>query len=372
MKRGFFLQGLLIMVMAFTVTAQVYLPKKTYMHLVGRIDVDQEITLNLVKVNDSLFADLVYTGKQCNYSVLSGKVDDEGTFLMKYPFCDTGMVFQGRFVTRQTLSGSYETVDGEISHPFVMVESYPEGSIPLLVYYHHFSRTLVDKPESPRAEISQCLIIPGESSNPVLSDSLRIRMISSFSGEANRQKDPDKAIQSIQQTFIKNYLSSNETLYETMSEDGSLNWTLLKFMHILYNDNNLLTYYVINYAYTGGAHGLETQDFTVVNTKTGEALSLEDIFLPGFETRLTTLLTKKLKEMTELQASEKLSDNGFFVDDVIPNSNFFITASGIGFFYNHYEIAPYANGPTDILLPFNELKEILRGSGPTAPFLNRH
>ncbi|MBL7137606.1 MAG: DUF3298 domain-containing protein [Bacteroidales bacterium] len=371
MKRGLFLQGILIMATAFTVTAQVYLPKKAYMHLVGRIDVDQEISLNLVKVNDSLYADLVYTSKQCNFSVLSGKVDEEGTFLMKYPFCDTGMVFRGSFVNRQSLSGNYESVDGEISHPFVLVESYPEGSIPLLVYYHHLSRKLVEKPESPRAEISQCLIIPGESSNPVLSDSLRIRMISSFTGKANRQKDPDVAIRSTQEAFIKNYLSSNESLYESMPEAGSLNWTLLKFMHVLYNDNNLLTYYLLNYGYTGGAHGLETQDFTVFNTKSGKVLSLNDLFLPGFETKLTTLLTRKLKEMTKLHASEKLSDNGFFVDDVAPNSNFYLTASGIGFFYNHYEIAPYANGPTDILLPFDELKELLRDQGPVLPLLHR-
>ncbi|MFH1296026.1 MAG: DUF3298 domain-containing protein [Bacteroidota bacterium] len=371
MKRGLFLQGIIMMATAFTVTAQVYLPKKAYMHLVGRIDVDQEISLNLVKVNDSLYADLVYTGEHCNFSVLAGKVNEEGAFWMKYPFCDTGMVFRGNFITRQTLSGSYETVDGKISHPCVLVESYPEGSIPLLVYYHHLVSKLVEKPESPRAQISQCLIIPGESSNPVLSDSLRIRMISSFTGKADCQKDPDAAIRTTHEAFIRNYFSSNESLYKSMPDAGSLNWTLLKFMHILYNDNNLLTYYLLNYAYTGGAHGLETQDFTVFNTKTGETLSLEDLFLPGFETELTTLLTRKLKEMTELHASERLSDNGFFVEDVTPNSNFYITASGIGFFYNHYEIAPYANGPTDILLSFDELKEIVRDPGPVSSLLNR-
>jgi len=151
MTRGLFLQGFLILAMTINSAAQLYLPKKAYMHLVGRVDTDQEITMNLVKVNDSIYADLVYTGKQCSFSVLCGKVNDDGTFLMRYPFCDTGKVFRGRFVNRQSLSGSYESIDGEEKHPFVMVESYPEGSIPLLVYFKEFSHPLVDKPESPQA-----------------------------------------------------------------------------------------------------------------------------------------------------------------------------------------------------------------------------
>ncbi|MFC2101397.1 DUF3298 domain-containing protein [Bacteroidota bacterium] len=371
MAKTFIIQGFLLVVMTFTVAAQVYLPNKAYMHLVGRIDANQEITMNLVKVDDSLYADLIYTEKRCNFSVLSGNIDDQGKFTMRYPFCDTGKVFQGNFVTRQSLSGNYESVDGEDPRQFVLVESYPEGSIPLLVYYHRHEQSLVDKENSPKAEIIQCLIIPGESSNPVLADSLRSRMISSFTGKQATLKDPDAAIRSIQQRFVKNYLSSNESLYESMPESGSLNWTLLKFMHILYNDNNLLTYYLLNYAYTGGAHGLETMDFTVVSLKTGEALTLKSLFKSGFEAQLTALLTQKLKMMTGINQTEKLSDNGFFVDDVVPTSNFYVTATGIGFVYNHYEIAPYVNGPTNILLPFESLQNILKENGPASVFSGR-
>ncbi|MBN1200138.1 MAG: DUF3298 and DUF4163 domain-containing protein [Bacteroidales bacterium] len=371
MVRTLVIQGILVITTSLSVLAQVYLPKKAYMHLVGRIDADQEITINLVKLNDSLYADLVYDGKRCNFSVLSGKIDPDGNFLLRYPFCDTGMVFEGRFITRQSLSGNYTSVNGEISQPFVLVESYPQGSIPLLAYYNHFSLNLVDKPGSPKAETSHCLIIPGESSNPVLSDTLRILMVSCFTRESNRQKDPEKAIESIQQRFINNYISSNESLYKTMPGAGSLNWTLLKFMHILYNDNNFLSYYILNYAYTGGAHGMETMEFTVADTRTGKPLMLDDLFNPGYEKLLTILLTQRLKEMAGINQKEKLSDNGYFVDDVAPNTNFYITGNGIGFVYNHYEIAPYVNGPSDIFLPFESLKKILLESGSVSVLLSR-
>jgi hypothetical protein len=196
-------------------------------------------------------------------------------------------------------------------------------------------------------------------------------MISGFTLDQYREKDPDKAISTIQQRFINNYLSSNKSLYETMPDARSLNWTLLKFMHILYNDNNLLSYYLLNYAYTGGAHGMETHDFTVVSIETGKTLLLNDIFIPGFEAQLTKFLTEKLKVMVGIKSTEKLSDNGFFVDDIAPNTNFYITSNGIGFVYNHYEIAPYVNGPTDIFLPFEEINNLLLEQGPASIFLKR-
>ena len=112
MKRNFLLLTILGLVCGLSLSAQVYLPKKSYMHLVGRINDQQEITLNLVKVNDSIYADLVYIGETCSHTVLFGKVDPEnGSFWLKHLFCDTGMVFKGNFITRQSLSGYLESED---------------------------------------------------------------------------------------------------------------------------------------------------------------------------------------------------------------------------------------------------------------------
>ncbi|MFH1161377.1 MAG: DUF3298 domain-containing protein [bacterium] len=356
-----FLLNILLLVAGISVTGQVYLPKKAYLHLIGRIDDKVDVTLNLVKINDSIYADLVYSESECVHAVLFGKTNPDGSFWMKNPFCDTGMVFNGNFVTRQKLSGTYtNSTKGNGQQPFVFVESYPAGSIPLQVFYQDAVKPLVSKPGSPLAEIKQCMIIPGESSNPVISDTLRELILRDFSDRSMSGSDPDHILQVLQGAFFDNYFTSNTSLYETFPDAGILNWELLKFMHLLYNDNNLLTYYILSYAYTGGAHGLETQNFTVVDISSGKAISLSDFFQPGFETKLTSILTQKLKQMNELPQSSRLSEHGFFVDEVKPNQNFYVTGRGIGFYYNHYEIAPYANGPTDIFLPFGEIKELVK------------
>ena len=365
MKRNFLLLAVLGFVCGLTLSAQVYLPKKAYMHLVGRINDQQEITLNLVKVNDSMYADLVYNNETCTHAVLFGKVDPEdGSFWLKHPFCDTGMVFNGNFITRQSLSGNLESEDGEKQYPFVLVESYPAGSLPLLVYFKEMAIKLVEKEESPQAEIHQCLIVPGESSNPIISDSLQNMMIQSYTTVKSVPRDPGSVLASVQNQFIDNYLSSNKSLYESMPESASMNWTLLKFMHVLYNDNYLLSYYLLSYAFTGGAHGMETQEFTVINMQNGIPLTLAEIFNKGFEPDLTSVLTRKLKKMYHLSAQDRLTDHGFFVDDITPTSNFYVTGNGIGFYYNHYDIAPYSNGPTDILVPFDELKGMIKEKSP--------
>jgi len=352
---------LLILGTSINLTAQVYLPKKAYFHLVGRIDDHIDVTLNLVKINDSIYGDLVYSGSKCSQTVLSGNINPDGSFWLKNPFCDTGLVFNGIFITRQKISGTcVNNAHGKDQHPFVFVESYPAGSIPLQIYDQAAVNYLVSQPGSPLAIIKQCLIVPGESSNPVISDTIKNLMIGVFAGRDMAETDPEKILQLLQVTFFTNYLTSNTALYESFPDAAILNWELLKFMHILYNDHNLLTCYVLSYAYTGGAHGLETQAFTVIDIASGRILQLSDFFQPDSEATLTLILTRKLKQMNRLPLSSRLSEHGFFIDEVKPSRNFYLTGKGIGFYYNHYEIAPYANGPNDLFISFEEMKEIMK------------
>lgn len=44
-----------------------------------------------------------------------------------------------------------------------------------------------------------------------------------------------------------------------------------------------------------------------------------------------------------------------------------IGATGIAFFYNIYEIASYADGPTELLLTYHEITDLLKPDGLMAP-----
>jgi hypothetical protein len=64
-----------------------------------------------------------------------------------------------------------------------------------------------------------------------------------------------------------------------------------------------------------------------------------------------------------LPTSQSLADAGFFSDTIKPADNFYITRDGIGFYYNQYDIAPYASGAFDIFIPFSELNDVLIKGG---------
>jgi len=122
----------------------------------------------------------------------------------------------------------------------------------------------------------------------------------------------------------------------------------------------ILSFYILNYAFTGGAHGLENLDYTNVDLKKGRLIKLDDILPETGKQQLSMLLTRKLKQMNKLTEAQKLSENGYFVDEIQPNENFYLTPYGIGFVYNHYDIAPYSFGATDIFLTADEVRDLIR------------
>jgi hypothetical protein len=54
-----------------------------------------------------------------------------------------------------------------------------------------------------------------------------------------------------------------------------------------------------------------------------------------------------------------LDDTDYWVDAIKPNSNFYITDESINYVFNPYEIAPYYMGITEVVIPFDRLKDML-------------
>ena len=74
---------------------------------------------------------------------------------------------------------------------------------------------------------------------------------------------------------------------------------------------------------------------------------------------LTQIGDKIFRQAKQLSDTASLIDNYFeFPEDKFElNKNYGFKKEGIVFYYNNYEIAPYAAGPTEVLIPYNELKD---------------
>jgi hypothetical protein len=367
MKKGI---GFLVMALWSLSVMSQGLPKKSFMRLQGYLNDQVEVMMNLVKMNDSLYADYYLSIDNGTPQVAGGMIADDGSFTLRTPFDPAGTEIRGKFITRQTMTGTWEMEKGGSKYKFSLSENYPSGSIPLSVWFQVATKPLVSKSANPRAYIEQCLIVPGESSDPILSDTIRKKMMALFASKESTATDPQFLLNSLQQSFFGSYMADNLQLYKQIPDAGSLNWDLYKLVHVVYNDFFLLSFYIDSYAFTGGAHGLGAQDYTVIYMKTGKIVTSADLFIKDYEPVLTSILTAKLKKMEKLQPLDKLSEKAeYFVDEIPPNSNFYITGHGIGFLYNHYEIAPYSHGFTDIFLTFDELRPVIKSGGLLEPLL---
>lgn len=116
---------------------------------------------------------------------------------------------------------------------------------------------------------------------------------------------------------------------------------------------------ISGWGYTGGAHGYGYDNYYQIDRKTGRTLIVDD-FISDLEV-LNRLGEKYLRKMYEIPVDQTLEEYGFWFNEnnFQVNENFYFTPTKMVFYFNSYEIAPYAGGPTELEIPLNELDEIL-------------
>jgi hypothetical protein len=114
--------------------------------------------------------------------------------------------------------------------------------------------------------------------------------------------------------------------------------------------------------FTGGAHGGYGTYFINARPSSGQPVLLKDVFRPGFEEELRSMAEKEFRKKLNLTDSSSLAEEGFEFpgDEFALNDNYGFTNKGITFVFNIYEIAPYVLGAQEILIPYEEIRELLK------------
>lgn len=113
--------------------------------------------------------------------------------------------------------------------------------------------------------------------------------------------------------------------------------------------DGMMSYQVRSYVYSGGAHGLSSTNYIVIDLHNGQVLTETDIFPDKTDDQLTEMLREAFvaqKNMSE----EELTERGFELDAIFANSNFYLNDDSVVFVFNPYDIAPYAEGEQRIAL----------------------
>ncbi|MEI6173392.1 MAG: DUF3298 domain-containing protein [Bacteroidota bacterium] len=353
-----------------SLSAQPILPVNAYIQLSGSISKELALTLYLVKVGDSLYGDYTcFTDSKGNITKFGhngqsrqcfGKINTNGKFWIKDWPGDQGSIFKGRFTDPGHVSGTWSLKEGGSQKlPFELSKTNKKGCPGFVPYVMMDHCKLLKDQKSPVATIKMGLLSPVKDSSSSWSDTIQKHFFNQFTDSLNIENNPIKLLSKVRQDFFNNYIHDNETLYKEMP-GASFGWELLRFTHLISNENGKVTFYTLSYSYTGGAHGLQTQFYCTIDLNRGKVLLPEDIFISGYESELSRLLTSKLHQMVNIPESGQLTESGYFVNEIKQNTNFYMNANGIGFFYNQYEIAPYSFGTTDIFLSTKEVSELLK------------
>ena len=119
---------------------------------------------------------------------------------------------------------------------------------------------------------------------------------------------------------------------------------------------HLQTYNVSYNEYTGGAHGMYSVVADVYDLTTGEIISEDDLFEPGFQPGVKKLLAAALEEFL----AENDADPEMLFSSPEPNGNFCVSDTHVTWIYNPYEIAPYALGSIELSVSWSDLKPFLK------------
>jgi len=144
---------------------------------------------------------------------------------------------------------------------------------------------------------------------------------------------------------------------------ATLNYEEQTSTQVLYQGDNLLSLGFFSYSYSGGAHGMHTTTGASYDLRTGRRLRYNDIFLPAAQAQLPALLAQAVRPLVDLKPGEPL-DKALFVKQMPVTRNVFLTAGGVEFIYQPYEIASYAQGEVRVFLPLAQVRPLLRDGLP--------
>jgi hypothetical protein len=123
---------------------------------------------------------------------------------------------------------------------------------------------------------------------------------------------------------------------------------------VTFNKNNILSIPITIDSYTGGAHGTTIIQPNNIDLLNGKWLSLKDLFKGGTDYKNIVIkeITEEINKTPEyyfpnaLETVQKLDDS----------QPFYLTEDSIVIYYGHYDIAPYASGIREFVIPFVEFK----------------
>ncbi|MDR1970911.1 MAG: DUF3298 and DUF4163 domain-containing protein [Treponema sp.] len=151
--------------------------------------------------------------------------------------------------------------------------------------------------------------------------------------------------------------------YPNMINSGTLNWSYEESFEVELITARLLIISRSRSHYAGGAHGNYDKTYFIFDREVSMLLTLSDLIRAERRPAVQDLVNRELLNSKQLRAGDSLKAAGYLVDRAELTDNIFLSPQGLGFHWDPYEIAPYAEGYVEVTVPLEELRSFLSPEG---------
>jgi len=257
------------------------------------------------------------------------------------------------------LTGTWVSGDHKKQFPVDLTEAYPEGSYAF--EYLNYSDSLAAVPgkkDGPVADVSYTYLVPvaNDKAGKWLNRQIK-RML--YLGDSSEEANIPQLVKQSSRSYLGDYQSSigeelkgaDEGMMASMDYSNSTN------LSINFNDNGFVVFEAGVFDYSGGAHGNYGSSMHCLDVYEQKELKLSDIITLD-SAGLQALVETYFRQQYDLAPTDSL--NGILFENALPaNDNFYFNDKALGFLYNPYEVASYAQGQIFVSIPFSALSAYL-------------
>lgn len=199
--------------------------------------------------------------------------------------------------------------------------------------------------ECTRIEVNYPVFANNANLNEVIERQVKTN-IADFIMEAEGDEDLDV----LTTMFMDSYQEFKESFPESEAP-----WTVETDVIVSATTPNYISFAFNTNSYTGGAH---PNSSIIYLNLTPEGKEIKDLaFFFNDVQQLQKIAEDLFRKKYALTPDDNLAEKGFVFDNdsFSLTENFGFTNSAVIFYYNSYDIAPYAQGPTALLIPLSTL-----------------
>ncbi|MBF7091072.1 DUF3298 and DUF4163 domain-containing protein [Flavobacterium sp. ALJ2] len=200
------------------------------------------------------------------------------------------------------------------------------------------------------------LKIPIAQNPPIVADSINKKVFSVLKEIVYFGEKPFESTD--YNDLTTSFIGSYEEMHKKFPDD-KFGWEAKIEGNIEYQSDSIINIKINHYTFTGGAHGYQGYRSLLFNPKTGKTITNKKLFVN--EKDFKVFAEKQFRAKYKIPVTGSINATGLMFENEKFNLplNIFYTKEGLLLYYNSYEAASYADGPKELLLPYDKVNDYL-------------